>query len=148
MSHDIGIDKIYVTIENIFTEYGMKVDQVTENTVDELATAGRKYIKDLTDVQFQSKAFVIHKPKKYQNCYRKVRIPDGRRIKNTNYSLSHLLEDGHIVANQYGRGYSIYNSEYNTRGKTTHSLRMWKDTEDMLNEELPKRIVENIDKIK
>lgn len=147
--HVISVDKLYATMKDMFTEYADQVDKMTADTVTEVSKEGRKYIKDKTLAVYNQKRFTIHTPQKYQNCFRTKKINRFRRqIKNTRYQLSHLLEDGHRVANQYGSNYSIYASEYGTTGKTTKEFKIWEDTENMLREYFPEKLEENIKKIK
>lgn len=148
-NHVITADKLYVTMKDMFSDYANEVDRVTAETVVDVSKEGRKYIKDKTLAVYSQKRFTIHSPSKYQNCFRTKKLDKfGRQIKNTRYQLSHLLEDGHKVSNQYGSNYSIYNSEYGTSGKTTKEFKVWEQTEDMLREYFPKKLEENIGKIK
>lgn len=139
--HIITVDKLYSTVKEIFTEYEREVQKVTDETIKEVASEGRKYIKDLT-------ISLLNEPSKYQNCFRTQKSTNGRIIKNTRYQLSHLLEDGHISANQYGRGYTIYRSKYGTVGKKTKNFKMWETTEEMLRKEFPEKLEKNISNIK
>ena len=145
--HNISVTEFYATLKDAFTEYEKQVDKVTTDTIDKVAKEGRQYIKDKTLSVYQQKRFVRHKTKKYQNCFRTQKIRDGRVIKNTRYQLSHLWEDGQISANQFGTGYSIYNSEYGTTGKRTKEFHVWEETEDMVKDKFPKELKNNIEKI-
>lgn len=145
--HNISVEEFYATMKDAFTEYEKQVDRVTTETINNVAKEGRQYLKDKTIATYNKKRFVRYRPHKYQNCFRTQKIEDGRRIKNTRYQLSHLLEDGHHVANQYGSGYSIHSSEYGTSGKTTKEFKVWEETEEMIKDVFPQKLEENIRKI-
>ena len=137
----VDINGIHSAFRELYKGLEFEVDKRVAKAVNEEAFEGRKFIKDETIAFYGKKNFVRYHPKKYQNCFRTKRIDAfTRRIKNTEYRLSHLLENGHMVANQYGENYNIKNSEYGTKGYKTISFEVWKKTEEKIAEELPNRI--------
>lgn len=100
-----------------------------QDSVKESATEAKKKIMEL------SKSTVNRRSggtKHYRSCFTTRKTGDlEQTLWNRKYPLSHLLEDGHQVYNQYGGPYAINprNSKYGTSGTTTHEFDMWEETE-------------------
>lgn len=120
--------------------YGAMVE-----TCDEGIKESRKFIqKDMVSIMKGK----TEDRKHYRSSFTTRKKNELSRILwNTQYQLSHLLEDGHYVYNQYGGAHDIhpnwplifgfkkngdpivYGSEYGTSGKRTIALGSWDKTE-------------------
>lgn len=145
------IDKAF---EEIFNTYSFKMQQELQKAVDNGGREYRKYIKEKYEEDEAQKIepYYKHRQKSYKTLFATKSMGTlARRLKNTDYRLSHLLENGHEVYNQYGGPYEIhphkivngrwvYGSEYHTKGSVTRKMGFWKKTYAHIEEDLPKRI--------
>lgn len=145
------IDKVDLTglgdvILQELDEFDKSVHVALVETCDEGIKEAKKNIqKDLKSLMKGT----MEDRKHYRSSFITRKQSDLSRILwNTQYQLSHLLEDGHYVYNQFGGAYDIhpqwpiifgwkkngdpivYGSEYGTSGKTTIGLKSWGRTEE------------------
>jgi len=137
------------TVAEILDTYSYNMETELKKSLKTFGTESKDYIADLSNKD-------IINPKnrdKYVHCFVNKKLGNGlaRRIANTEYRLSHLLEDGHEVKNQYGGPYRIKKSKYAIKGtfrKKTIKHGMWKKTYGVMEKELPKVIEETVLKVK
>lgn len=85
--------------------------------------------------------------------YNKKHIAEyGAKLWNRKYPLSHLLEDGHVVKNQYGGPYKpIKHGPYSdTSGDSddkTHAFNLWEKEEEKIVEEFTQAVSELVKKL-
>lgn len=144
------IDKVDISglgklIEKELEEYSAKVYVAAVETCNEGIKESRRYINQEMVSIMKGKT---EDRKHYRSSFSTHKKGDLSRVLwNKQYQLSHLLEDGHYVYNQYGGNYDIhpewpliwgfrhdgmpyvYGSEYGTSGKKTIALGSWGNTE-------------------
>ncbi|MBQ0111921.1 MAG: hypothetical protein KBT03_02215 [Bacteroidales bacterium] len=126
-------------------DFNKSVHVAMVETCDEgIKEARKEIIRDLDTLQKGK----IEDRKHYRSSFTTRKKNDLSRILwNKQYQLSHLLEDGHYVYNQYGGSYNIhpdyplifghkkngepiiYGSRYGTSGKVTIGFKAWEKTE-------------------
>ena len=117
-------------------DWQQEVNGNLEDAADTTIKESKKIIQELSKstvtrrkggAKHYRSMFTTRKPKKLK-----------RVLWNKKYPLSHLLEDGHYVYNQFGGPYNINpdNSKYGTSGQITHHFDMWEDTEKQTSEYL------------
>lgn len=70
-----------------------------------------------------------------------------QKVSNRDYRLVHLLNAGHISANQYGKNYTVKHSDKGYGGlprKKTIRLAYWDETVKFLETEYPKDMLETL----
>lgn len=83
--------------------------------------------------------------KPYRSTFTTRKKGDLSRILwNKQYPLSHLLENGHYVYNQYGGPYEIKKSKYGTSGDITKSFVVWELTEKNISEFVEKTLLKKL----
>lgn len=153
-----NIDKVDLSnlgkvLEKELKDYEERVYSAVVETCEEGIKEAKKEIqKELEDSMKKVAKGAGH----YRSSFTTRKKSDTHRILwNKKYQLSHLLEDGHYVYNQYGGPYPIHStiakrgrfvtgSKYGTSGKVTHSFKAWEGTEkhtaDFVEKELLKKL--------
>lgn len=142
---NISVEQFSSEVAKILDTYSYELEQNLVKTIKKFGYQTRDYITN------ESKQEIID-PKnrdKYVNCFTTEKVGNGltRRLKNTEYRLSHLLENGHKVKNQYGGPYNIKKSKYGVGGKyrrKTHKHDFWHKTYDLIENELPQAIEKTV----
>lgn len=131
----VVVDDLGEAFNKLFETFTVNVEERLERATRIEGNHAREYIKSYYSFQNKSNR------SKYMSSFRTKKLNKlARELKNSEYRLSHLLEHGHKVANQYGSGYSINNSIYGTKGTRTKSFKMWEKTEEFVEEDYPKVI--------
>lgn len=114
MSRNVPLDQLVPTLNNLIKEWSAEVVTLIEEAQDESIEVARKGIKKMTPPKSGRKVTDddgnLKNAKYYINCYsikRNVVSDHSSTLYNRKYPLSHLLEDGHEVYNQYGGPYPI-----------------------------------------
>lgn len=126
-------------------EWQGNVEQIMIDTCEESIKEAKKEIVREFDTIKKGKR--QDGEKRYRSSFTTRKKNNLSRILwNKQYQLSHLLEDGHYVYNQYGGAYDIdpKKSKYNTTVDHTKAFGVWDKTEkhiakyveDTLNEKL------------
>lgn len=165
-----NIDKVDLSnlgkvLQKELKDYEERVYSAVVETCEEgIKEAKREIEKDLKDLRKGRKEDGKH----YRSSFVTRKKSDTSRfLWNREYQLSHLLEDGHHVYNQYGGPYEIhpeyplyfgykgipttlpkkpkiYGSYWGTSGKVTHKFGAWDKTEkhtaDFVEKELLKKL--------
>lgn len=126
-------------------ELGIVVTQILEDYSEEVVKVTNEQIKQVTKeavAKLKATSPVRAKNSKgYAKAWTSKKGPtnfsgvEARIIYNRQGQLTHLLEDGHIIANKWGR----------YPGRTKRYIHI-KPVEDWVNEELPKRIERELSK--
>lgn len=113
--------EVSIEIAKLLDEYSEEVKAVTE---DEIKKTSKEAAKKLRDTSPKG-------PRGYAKSW-KVKKNKGATVvyNDEHYRLTHLLENGHVIKNQYG-----------TYGRTT-PIKHIKPVEEWAQDELPKRIEE------
>lgn len=138
-------DVVNDIVDKWSTDVIIKLEEAQNSTIN----GARGYAKkDTTKLRYSDK-------KPYINCYSNRKAGEhARALWNNKYYLSHLLEDGHIVKNQYGGPYTI-NSSKRVPDTTDHkNAKVTSDTEttqydmfdDTLEDYVKKKYIEFIKK--
>lgn len=118
-----GISSLPDEIKKQVEKYGDEIHELLSAICDEGVKKAKKEIEEFSDDLEQGEGH-------YRSMFTRRKKGDLNRILwNKKYTLSHLLENGHLVYNQYGGPYEIKNSKYLTLGKKTHEFDFWKNTE-------------------
>lgn len=138
VNNKIDANSFSKEVSDILETYSYKMELSLQKTMKIYGTEVRDYITS------ESKKEIIE-PKnrnKYVNCFVNKKIGNGlkRRLANTEYRLSHLIENGHKVRNQYGGPYEVKRSKYKSINKTprrlTHNHGMWEKTYNKIDKEI------------
>lgn len=154
----ISLGDVQKYLNKYVKEISYKTDIALEKAVEQTSKNARQHIKEKTIVDIRPP----YNRGVYVKSYRTNKLDTySRRLRNEEYRLSHLLEKGHMSANQFGKNYTIglkYDKngniknrpmlkyEYNNK-KKTHKFGMWKDVDKFIGKELPQNVKKEIKKI-
>lgn len=136
----------YVDLSNLSEKIKKELDNykkdvygaLVETCEEGIKEAKKEIVRDLDTMQKGKKSEL---GKHYRSTFTTRKKGDLSRILwNKKYQLSHLLENGHFVYNQYGGAYEIHptiakrgkwitGSKYGTSGKITKAFGVWDKTE-------------------
>lgn len=138
----VDLSQLSNAIKEQLDEYRVEVHAVmVEVCEDGIKFAKQEIKQDLDDVQ-KGKG---RKSKRYRSTFTTRKINDTERILwNRQYPLSHLLEDGHFVYNQYGGPYDIKKSKYGTTGDHTKKFKIWEITEKAVSQYVVQKVQEKL----
>jgi hypothetical protein len=134
------------------SDFVLKINEGCANEAERLCKAGKTSIKGKSPKRAGTGT-------KYRNSYKVIPYRDilegyGCKLWNKQYQLSHLLEDGHSVHNQWVKegGYTIHhrfttgpNPKVDSNKKTSY-YKMWESTEEELVNEYTSAVLSVIDK--
>lgn len=160
-SKHCDISQFAEVLEQTVQEWGKNVSDVAETTVHNMAVGARKTIKSATP-----KNPVIREGRKhYATCFgikkdKKSSIIT-EKVYNTQYQLSHLLEDGHNVYTRLGKKndpkavkigpLKIHNRTFQQGGVVESSTKtakfsMWQKGEDYVEKNIVEDFKKELDK--
>lgn len=138
----VDLSQLSDAIKNKLSEYQAEV----YSTMTEVCESGIKFAKDeiVRDIKLIQKGNGRKDgSKRYRSTFTTRKKSDTERILwNKQYPLSHLLENGHYVYNQYGGPYNIKKSKYGTTGDHTKAFDIWEITD----KELAKYVITEVEK--
>ena len=138
--------------DGIMNDFLLKINEGCANEAERLCKEGKLSIKARSPARKGG-------AKKYKNSYKVIPYQDivlgyGCKLWNKQYQLSHLLEDGHTVHNQWVKeeGYTIHHRHPTgpdpkiDSNKRTSYYKMWEATEKELVDEYTEAVLSVIDK--
>ena len=151
----IQINEFSATVENALNGFRGELLDALSKTQAEDGVKGKKmakseYIANAID------PYRIMKTKTRKGKPRKAYVTQfytnkigflTQKISNKDYRLTHLLNDGHKSANQYGKNYTVKKSKKGYKGlprKKTVKLIYWTDTTKYLEKVYPQDIENTI----
>lgn len=117
-------ESLTVQMDRILDEYRDRVDNVSEVAIDRVARETVKRLRNTSPKRTGSYA----RGWTLKRLKTRAHVTDVIVHNATNYQLTHLLENGHIVRNKYGE-YGRTNGDHHIR-----------DVEEWANNELPNEI--------